>query len=171
MIVSEWKHDLLYWWIRTVLTLLFHFLWMGTKLASFRLLGKMPVRKDLLNKILSDGAIWRAVSVSKRAGISKSELCCCQGFSMLSKRFLPIYEGDFAFLSALYCMDSFFPRKFCMHKKYILVTWPATILPTFYDQILFLLLVVSVLNYFLLFLSGVKTFQICLHVFLAYKSI
>ena len=64
------------------------------------------------------------------------------------------------FLSALYCMDSFFPRKFCMHKKYILVTWPATILPTFYDQILFLLLVVSVLNYFFLFLSGVKTFQI-----------
>ena len=43
---------------------LFPFLKMGTIFASFSCSGKMPSRKDLLNNMVRDGAIWSAVSVS-----------------------------------------------------------------------------------------------------------
>ena len=42
---------------------------MGTIFVSFHSSGKMPSRKDLLNNIVRDGAIWLAVSFSRRIGI------------------------------------------------------------------------------------------------------
>ena len=46
--------------------------------ASFQSRGNTPVLKDLLNKTVKDGAIWRAVSFYNRAGIPSGpvlELC------------------------------------------------------------------------------------------------
>ena len=45
---------------------LFSFLKMETIFASFQSSGKMPSRKDLLNNMVRDGAIWSAVSFSRR---------------------------------------------------------------------------------------------------------
>ena len=42
---------------------------MGNIFASFHSFGKMPSRKDLLNNIVRDGAIWLAISFSRRTGI------------------------------------------------------------------------------------------------------
>ena len=42
---------------------------MGTIFASFRSPGKMPSRKDLLSNMVRDGAIWSAVSFSRRTWI------------------------------------------------------------------------------------------------------
>ena len=48
---------------------LFPFLKMGTICASFQSSGKMPSCKDLLNNMVRDGAIWSAVSFSRRTWI------------------------------------------------------------------------------------------------------
>ena len=42
---------------------------MGIMFASFQSQGKMPSRKDLLNKMVRNSEIWSAVSFSSRTGI------------------------------------------------------------------------------------------------------
>ena len=46
------------------------FLWTGTMFASFYSLGMLPLRRDLLNNTVKDGAMIGAVSLRSLAGIS-----------------------------------------------------------------------------------------------------
>ena len=41
----------------------------GYNICEFPVPGKMPSRKDLLNNMVKDGAIWSAVFFSRRTGI------------------------------------------------------------------------------------------------------